>query len=247
MSDIYKDYATMTSATVVPHHNEVLRTAAQFRRVLLPMLRHGGLELERASIFEFGAGWGKNMLAFKALGARDVRGVDISPEQVALGKTLGLAGLSLIRVDQDLHHTVDGETFDLLLAMDVLEHLTLGLIDQFARSVPMLLRPDGLLVVQVPNDLAPLNPIRAGDLTHLRAFTGESVVQFLRLCRLEPLWVRGVAFPGSGPTYFLRQALTRWILGPCVKGFTRVLYGRADPHSIYTANILAVGKRTRGT
>jgi hypothetical protein len=107
------------------------------------------------------------------------------------------------------------------------------------------LRPGGVLVVQVPNDLAPLSPIRAGDLTHVRAFTGASVVQFLRLCGICPVTVRGVGFPGRGPVYWARTALTRIVLGPLLLGLSRILYGRTDPYGIYEPNILAIGTRQK--
>lgn len=246
MSELYRLYATVTNATSLAHAQEVERTAAQFARVLLPTLRQGGLGLERARVLEFGAGWGRNLLALRSLGATALLGVDASEEQVALGRRLGVEGLELVSANESLPEKVGSEAFDVVLAIDVLEHLPLPELERMARELPRLLRPGGFLVVQVPNDLAPLSPIRAGDLTHLRAFTGESVVQFLRLCGLEPVLVRGVAFPGSGLLHRARDGLARWVLWPAMAAASRVLYGRADAFGIHAPNILAVGQR-RGT
>src|SRR5690242_1748788 len=97
MGDIYDAYGTIMSSRASAHQGEIERTAAQFRNILLPVIEQYGVRLERASVLEFGAGWGKNLLALRALGGKLLRGVDISGEQVALGKRLGLAGLQTIK------------------------------------------------------------------------------------------------------------------------------------------------------
>ncbi|MBK9797936.1 MAG: class I SAM-dependent methyltransferase [Holophagaceae bacterium] len=242
MGELYDTYSTIMNGPQLSHQQDIERTSRQFKQVLLPIFQAEGIRIAEASIFEFGAGWGKNLLALKALGARNLQGADISQEQIELGRQLGLDSLRLITPEDDLGQLMAGARFDIILAYDILEHLTIKQIEQFAAAVRGLLRPGGLLVVEVPNDLAPLNPIRSGDLTHLRAFTGASITQFFRLCHLEPMVIRGVGFPGEGGVHRLRTWLSDWILGPSLVLLMRILYGRADPHGIYQPNILGIGK-----
>ena len=243
MSDIYDIYWTVSSSRVASYSQEVARTAAQFTRVMVPVLRREGIYVADAKIFEFGAGWGKNLLALRALGCRSLYGVDISKEQVDLSRRLGLDAVRLVSKEQDLLVDVGNRQFDLVLAIDVLEHMTLEQIERFAQFTNILLRPGGILVVQVPNDLAPLNPIRSGDLTHLRAFTGTSVEQFFKLCKLELISIRGIGFPGSGLGYKIRHIINGVFLRPAILLAARIMYGRNDLFGIFEPNILGLAKR----
>ena len=244
MNNLYQAYSTIINGFDVPFQEEIKRTTGQFEKVLLPILQAEGKSLSDVCVLEFGSGWGKNLLALKALGGRELHGVDISEEQINLGKTLGLENYYLIKPDEDLGQLFGDIKFDIIMAIDILEHLSIHQLEKFSEVVKTLLRPGALLVVEVPNDLAPLNPIRSGDLTHLRAFTGASVSQFFRLCNLEPRLIRGLEFPGSGLKYRLRITMAHWVIGPLVVFFSRILYGRADSFGIFEPNIFAVGKRS---
>lgn len=243
MNGVYANYSTVTSATRLEHEREIRHTIDSFRLNLLPLLRSEGVPLEQADVLELGAGWGKNLFALRQLGARTIRGVDISREQVELGQRLGLPTLELLSPGRAISDQLGEVEFDLVLAMDVLEHLTVPQLEEFAGAIRRALRPGGLAVVQVPNDLAPLNPLRAGDITHVRAFTGDSLAQFFRLCHLEPVRIQGMPLPGRGLVFHCRAVLVRFVLGPLIAAVARILYGRSDPYGIHTPNILGIGRR----
>lgn len=241
MTPLYETYTTLTKANTLDHKMEVLRTARHLRCQLLPALLREGCILSKARVLEFGAGWGRNLLALRSLGARQLYGVDISPEQVCLAHTLGLDDVTLICPDDDLAEYWANSRFDLVLAMDVLEHLSLPQLERFARSIGSILSPGGVLVVQVPNDLAPLNPVRAGDITHLRAFTCSSLGQFFTLAGVELRFLKGISFPGCGLTYAVRRTVTSALVTPLLRGLALIMYGRTgeqwnDP------NLLAIGR-----
>jgi SAM-dependent methyltransferase len=245
MSSLYDAYATVTQATSLSHSIDVARTAQHFERYLLPWLKRKGCDLKRSRILEFGAGWGRNLLALQSIGAKDARGVDISAEQVALGRRLGLSSLELVAPDEDLELRLGETRFDLLLAIDVLEHLTLTQLERFAAVAPRLLAPGGLLVVQVPNDLAPFNPVRAGDLTHLRAFTPASLRQFFALAQLEPTLIAGMPFPGKGMAHLVRRVLVLCLVTPMSRLASFALYGREVNPVSFEPNLLGIAQRRR--
>lgn len=222
--------------------DEIARTANQFDSAFLPLLRAEGILLSESRILEVGSGWGKNLLALKSMGATNLVGVDISEEQILQGHALGLDNLRLVRSDDELHQVLGNERYDIIIAIDVLEHLSLPQLESLSRSIRKLLRPGGLLVLEVPNDLAPLNPIKYGDITHLRSFTPASIIQFFRLCGLNPLLIRGLGFPGQGLKFIVRKLLIKWLVGPAIVLFFWIMYGRLNFPKIYEPNLFAVGK-----
>lgn len=233
----------MTRATSLAHNIDVARTKRQFQHQLFPLLKREGFDVRRSRILEFGAGWGRNLLALNALGAKDVRGIDISPEQVALGRRLGLSNLEILSEDEDLLTRFGDMRFDLVLAIDVLEHLTLPQLERFAAVAPRLLAPRGILLVQVPNDLAPFNPVRAGDLTHLRAFTPASLRQFFALSGLRQVHIGGMPFPGAGLAYLTRRFVVLWLISPIVKLASIALYGNTLDHVQIEPNLIGIAIR----
>jgi len=241
MPNVYETYSRTTSANSLEHAKDSARVAKHFHRHLLPILQREGCALEKARIFEFGAGWGRNLQALRSLGGKDLRGVDISQEQVELAHRLGMDSITLTSPEEDLGLRLEGERFDLILVMDVLEHLSLRQIEILAETIQKIVSPSGLIVIQVPNDLAPLNPVRFGDLTHLRAFTVASVKQFFELANVQSLSIKGVPFPGSGIPQLLRSALVTILVAPLTRFVSFLLYGRNEEKFV-DPNLLAVGR-----
>jgi 2-polyprenyl-3-methyl-5-hydroxy-6-metoxy-1,4-benzoquinol methylase len=239
MSSLYDTYATQTGSDLLDHSADVHRVAEHFRRRLLPALPPG-VDLQRSRIFEFGAGWGRNLLALSQLGATELYGIDISEEQVAIGRRLGLANLELVIPGSALPATMRQSTFDIVLAIDVLEHLDLDGLHQFSRMVRDILRPGGLLIVQVPNAQAPFNPVTAGDLTHLRGFTPSSLRQLFALAGTDAVHVAGMPFPGHGASHRMRAAVAQGLVAPCARLLSWVLYGRSPDRVWVEPNLLGV-------
>jgi SAM-dependent methyltransferase len=147
----------------------------------LPLLR----DLARAApILEIGCGGGE-LLAFLAQhGFRNIRGVDISAEQVALAQGRGVDARAA-----DVFDALPGQGgLAAIIAVDLLEHLTR---DELLRLAPLLfnaLAPGGRLLIQTANG-AGLFPRQViyGDLTHLTIFTPDSLAQLLRPCGFADL------------------------------------------------------------
>lgn len=241
-TSLYDEYSTHTGAAHLDYHSDVGRIAKHFLRFLVPHLALNR-RLADANIFEFGVGWGRNLLALQCLGARRLSGVDISREQVAIAHRLGLSDVVHREIESVFSTPQAAPQVDVLLAIDVLEHLSLDEIAAFRDLVDRQLSPDGLLVLQVPNGDAVLNPIPPGDLTHLRAFSPQSIRQLLRMMGLEPIHIAGIAYPGSGIAYAVRGFLARFVVGPIVQSVALVLYGRTEARDFVRPNILAVARR----
>lgn len=196
-----------------------------------------------ARILEIGCGYGRNLLALQALGYTHTYGIDLSAEQIAYAR-------EKLRLSQVEHadalswlRQAEGE-FDCILLIDVLEHLDLDTLMALGQLIREKLALGGHVIVQVPNDLSPLNPFRQGDLTHLRAFTPQSLQQFFSSVDLHMLGIHSALPIGKG-FGLLRRLLWRVVFNPLLSLLYFLLHGRSTFTSVFTANVIAIAQKDR--
>jgi SAM-dependent methyltransferase len=113
------------------------------KRLIIRLLRTLG-KLPPAAVMEVGCGWGLNLGALESLGYR-VTGMDISRRVL---QEIDQPQRRLIEADLYQPFPAEVEKHDVVLALDVIEHLD---DDQSAvRQMGRLLRPDGVAVISVP-------------------------------------------------------------------------------------------------
>ncbi|MBL7142500.1 MAG: class I SAM-dependent methyltransferase [Candidatus Pacebacteria bacterium] len=143
-----------------------------------------------AKILEIG--FGKGDLIFKlAENNFNVSGLDISFENVkAVQNTLGERGLRAdVRQDDILKSSFDEGEFDVIVACEVIEHLTdLG---EAAKEIARILKPGGTLIVSVPyrQKVKLEECIFCHKLTprdgHLHSFDKEKILSLFRKYDIE--------------------------------------------------------------
>ncbi len=129
---------------------------------------------KRIRVLDVGCGMGFTILSLQEMGYADVEGIDTDYGQVqsCLRKQLNVTHVNdTIRF---LHEKKDA--YDLILCLDVLEHIAYVTQMQFARALQSSLKPGGKLICRVPN----ANSALAGrwryiDWTHRGSFTEHSV------------------------------------------------------------------------
>jgi 2-polyprenyl-3-methyl-5-hydroxy-6-metoxy-1,4-benzoquinol methylase len=128
-------------------------------------------------ILDVGCGYGPIVHYAHEAGYRNARGVDRSASQVALAGRLGITGV----VHGDLIDTLastEANTLDVVVAWNVLEHLTKEETIKLLEGAVRVLVPAGRLIVHVPNASTPFfGSVRYGDFTHEQAFTPTSATQ----------------------------------------------------------------------
>jgi 2-polyprenyl-3-methyl-5-hydroxy-6-metoxy-1,4-benzoquinol methylase len=119
----------------------------------------------------------------------EAEGIDVSPEQVAIARISGLAGVRQGDY-RDLLATRPGR-LAAVTATDVLEHLMKGeVLDTFDR-VMSALAPDGVFVARVPNAASPFGGrIQHGDFTHESWYTERSVRQLAAAAGFQSVTVQ---------------------------------------------------------
>jgi predicted TPR repeat methyltransferase len=193
-----------------------------------------------AAILDIGCGFGGLLMHLRDRGYTNARGVDVSPEQVAMANRLGLDNVTQATAADYL----DGcrEELDLVCAIDVLEHLRLDELLQVLDAVHAALRPGGRLVLQVPNGDGPFaGRLRCFDLTHERAFTTNSISQALRACGFSRITVHPVA-----PAVHGAQSAARWAIWRLIRlglvAYLAVETGVLRGH-VLSQNLIAVAER----
>lgn len=162
-------------------------------------------------ILDLACGHGPLLNCAKALGYKQLAGVDVSVEQVELAHRLGLEQVACMELQAYL--STRQRAFDVVFAMDVLEHLTKPELLSCMDGIAAALVPGGLVVIHVPNAEGLFGMrVRYGDLTHETAFTSVSMTQLLRTtgfadirCQEEKPYVHGLT---SAVRYALWSVLT---------------------------------------
>lgn len=232
---LYRDY-TSTSALVGGDLESALANNKAYFQT--NFLQHFPTNRD-ARILEIGCGYGKNLHAIKAFGYNRVSGVDFSEEQIELARsTVGIDEVYFANAIEWL--TESDERYDCIVLIDVLEHLELPALVTLGDMLDRHLNPGGRVIVQVPNDIAPLNPLPHGDLTHLRAFTPQSMAQFFANAGVT------IRFMGDALSQnIIRRILWRGIVSPLMKLAFILIHGRYSYPLVFSANLIVVAEKHR--
>lgn len=132
MSDVYSiDYALRDSEQ--RHH--ILAELEDISREF---------QLSGKKILELGCGFGHNLALFAS--DNQVRGIESNPEIAA--KTAA-RGIETLNHDLDAGLPDPDESWDVVICLDVLEHLLRPL--ECAREISRVLKPGGIAILNVPN------------------------------------------------------------------------------------------------
>lgn len=132
-----------------------------------------------AHIVDLACGAGSLLHFFRERGYSNIAGVDISPEQIALSRQV----TEDVTQDNVLHFLQTHEnTFDLITALDLVEHFHKDEVLTFLDGCYAALRPGGRLIIQTPNADTPWAAYtRYGDLTHEVCFQSNCFSRLMRL------------------------------------------------------------------
>ena len=189
-------------------------------------------------ILELGCGYGRYVHALAMLGFSDVLGIDISEEQVEYAnEVLGLRNVHLEDAMKFLEESED--MYDVIMMMDVLEHLDLEYSLNIIQKIYRRLSVGGKLIVQVPNAIAPLSVNRYGDITHQRAYSARSMEQSMRIGGFKNIQCYPLPPFAWDTKSFVRALLWRNLINPLIGLYLRVAVG-GKFGGIYTENLLCV-------
>jgi 2-polyprenyl-3-methyl-5-hydroxy-6-metoxy-1,4-benzoquinol methylase len=140
-----------------------------FTKELIPLFPDN----KEGRILEIGAGYGPFLYSLKKSGYHSIQGVDLSEEQVQVAEKLGLP----VRLG-DLNDALRDEEYDVIVGIDILEHLTRDELSEVLPKIQKALKPGGVGIFRMPNMDAPMASVYAfADVSHETFFNKSSAQQ----------------------------------------------------------------------
>lgn len=229
---IYDKYATILGAsTEFPDEAAMQKWGRPYDYFLSGFLP----EDKDAVILDVACGSGSLLHFFKSRKFTHVQGVDISPEQVALARTVTD---EVVEMDAIAYLKLHRGKFDFIIGLDIVEHLNKEELLDFLDACREALKRAGRLVFQTPNPASPMSgSVVFGDLTHEIAVTPSCLGRLLRLVGFDDYQARE-----CGPVPRGLASSIRFYLWQMVRG-TMFLYDLIEmggnEYPIYTRVFLA--------
>ncbi len=193
------------------------------------------------AILDAGCGQGALVAELTRAGYRRVRGVDISPEQVAEAHRAGISTVE--RGDLMTALTDAVGTLDVVIATDLLEHLNRDELLTALDAVARCLRPGGLMLARTPNGVSPFaGNYQFGDLTHETCLTPRSARQVLRVTGFTDISIRPCE-----PIVHGAASAVRWLVWKAFSGTYKLALAAetgSPRHHVVTQNMLIVARTT---
>ena len=238
-SRIYGNYVKTRPDSATPKDSTALaRHLPYFRKLVREYFPP-----DRGSrIVDLGCGYGRFVYALQLAGYSNVTGIDVSAEQIANAKALGVLGIAHGDIFDFLAHASPA-SFDVVISFDILEHFTKDESLDFVDAVHRILKPGGRWLIHVPNAESPFwGRVRYGDFSHEQAFTRLSLQQLL----LSSGFISVECFEDR-PTIHGAISAVRAVLWQIVRMilnlYLAVEDGTLERTSLFSQNILALAVR----
>lgn len=207
-----------------------------FTKELMPLLS----ENKQSKILDIGCGNGAMMKAAMNAGYSNVQGIDLSQEQIKTAQSMGIDNVKCIGIDDYLKENSGG--FDLILAIDVIEHFTKSELVDYLNKIKKALNPGGTVLFRTPNMDAPLTSVYSfGDFTHECLLNKSSAEQVMASAGFSDIEVLPSMILAQG---FVKETL-RKIIWSCVQFWLKVMLfasGRTWSGVVFTPNLVIKAK-----
>ena len=195
---------------------------------------------KKSKILDIGCGYGRMLHFLKNQSYSNTYGIDISRQQIDLAHKLGFDQTLCIQAIDFLADNMN--QFDTIFMLDILEHIEKSEIIELMDRVYTALRPNGNIILQLPNSLTPLNVYRHVDFTHEMAFTVSSIKQILSITGFENTKTYPLAPHMNGPVSLLMSLMWHIIWQNLIRFYMFTANGNLMG-DIYTANFIAVAEK----
>lgn len=166
----------------------------------------------KADIVDIACGGGKLLHFFKVRGYSNIKGVDLSEEQVRIARQV----IPSVTEENGIDFLDrNRNSFDLITGLDIIEHLNKSEVLRFLDGAYAALKPGGRLILQTPNGDSPFfGSIRYGDFTHEVCFTSDSLSRLMKLAGFVDIQARGL-----GPLRWGRSLVStlRWSVWQAIR------------------------------
>lgn len=230
----YKSYVSFHTGQKHGDMNSYLTVVPTLNWRLKEYLPHN----KEACCLDIACGSGTFLYFLKQKGYKNITGIDISPQQVALAKQV----CDDVREVDVKEFLASGSAYDLITIFSFIEHLSrdeaMNLMDEVYKS----LSPGGRIILITPNADSPFaSHMRYGDITHEIIYNQSSLSSLLRACGFQNC----KAFE-TGPVPHGIISSIRWILWKMICSilkFYRLVEGGSAKNWIFTTEFIMVAEK----
>jgi 2-polyprenyl-3-methyl-5-hydroxy-6-metoxy-1,4-benzoquinol methylase len=231
MADTARDYRARLYETYATEHSGVNLGPRTERALVAQILTHLPAT---GRMLDIGAGQGA-LVRLMASRGYDALGIDLSPEQVAIGRQHGID----VR-EADLRGFLQDHAaeFDGITAIDLLEHFDKPDVLPILDLIYGALKPGGVLVVRTPNGSSPFaGRLRYGDFTHGTIYASRSVRQLTAAAGFESVALFDAPPVAHGVISLARLLIWRLVAAACKLALAAETGERPRAH-IVTQNLV---------
>jgi len=245
-----QDYRTRAYNVFVSKHWNYSHTFSKetynlFARV--SKKRFDGILPERkpVKIIDLACGAGHFLYFLQKEGYTDTQGIDLSEEQLEVANKMGVENLK--KADLFDYLPKHPQSFDMIIANDIIEHLKKDEVLEFLDMIYNSLVPNGRVLICTINAQSLFGARTVFiDFTHEQGFTPISLSQVLRICNFEDVKVYGEKPIAHDFKSAVRAGLW-WGANKMLKVYVTIERGSGRGlwkyFDIFEPRIFAVGKR----
>jgi len=193
---------------------------------------------KNAKVLEIGFGNG-SFLRYAAERNWDVSGTELNNDLVQIANqkgfnTFNTSDLTMFKND----------AFDLVIAFDVLEHISQEHLLSFILEIKRVLKNDGVLIARFPNGDSPFGlSNQNGDVTHVTAIGSGKINYFATTSNMELIFSGGETEPilGGSTLYFIRQMIV-WPIKKAMNLFVNLAFFPRKNIAFFSINLIMILK-----
>ena len=236
---IYKSYGdTFGKINAV----EVEKVRLKNEKLKSRHLRNWLQDNKNSTILDVGCGTGEDIAFYLSKGYKNVSGVDLSVSQLNYAKSLG-AEIKEGEILDTLNNTPKN-SFDLISAYDVIEHLTKDEVLDFLSLTYKSLSHEGALILRTPNASSLFaSNLRYGDFTHELSFSPECLEMLMKSAGYKNIELREIDPVPFGYSFFSSFRYILWQIVRLIIKFINLIETGNTGTNIYSRVFIVVGKK----
>jgi len=236
---IYRSYVSSGARVAIPQDGSEVGPRAPYLKRLVRNLFPAD---RQARVLDLGCGDGALLFVAQQAGYRQITGVDLSPEQVEIARSRGLPRIEEAEIMPFLA-AQPAQSYDLVIAFDVIEHLSKPELMAVMGEIHRVLRDGGRWIIHVPNAQSPFfGRIRYGDFTHEMAFTQRSLASVLRVTGFAAIECFEDQPTAHGLVSLIRLMLWKILING-LRLYIMIESGERGDDLIFSQNLLAIASK----
>ena len=195
------------------------------------------------NVLEIGFGDG-GFLAYARSQEWNIRGTESNKRLVEIARREGFNAIHSDEFDE-----LENQYFDLVVALDVFEHIEHEDLGRLLSSIHRKLKIGGALIARFPNGDSPFGLAQQhGDITHVTVIGSGKIGYFAKTCGFEIESIGGEVEPilGDSVLHFLRMLIFIPVKA-CLEVVTRLLFFPSAKTAFYSSNMVVVLKKKQAS